>query len=50
MTQPPPPQVWPSLRAHDAHALIRFLTEAFGFEATAVYADETHVHHAQLSW
>ncbi|MFJ9520727.1 VOC family protein [Kitasatospora sp. NPDC101801] len=50
MTQPPPPQVWPSLRAHDAHALIGFLTEAFGFEATAVYADGTHVHHAQLSW
>ena len=30
----PPPQVWPSLRARDARALIRFLTEAFGFEET----------------
>jgi len=46
----PPPQVWPSLRAHDARALIRFLVEAFGFEETAVYADDTHVHHAQLAW
>ncbi|MGW4645904.1 VOC family protein [Kitasatospora sp. NPDC004289] len=50
MTQPPPPQVWPSLRAADAPALIRFLVEAFGFEETAVYADGDTVHHAQLSW
>ncbi|MDH6123816.1 VOC family protein [Kitasatospora sp. GP82] len=47
---PPPPQVWPSLRAHDARALIRFLVDAFGFEETVVYADDIHVHHAQLSW
>ena len=32
----PPPQVWPTLRANDAPALIRFLAEAFGFEATVV--------------
>lgn len=47
---PPPPNVWPSLRANDAHGLIRFLTEALGFEATAVYADGDTVHHAELAW
>jgi uncharacterized glyoxalase superfamily protein PhnB len=46
----PPPQVWPTLRARDARALIRFLVEAFGFEATAVYGEGDPVEHAQLSW
>ena len=46
----PPPQVWPSLRARDARALIRFLVDAFGFEETAVYGDADRVHHAELSW
>jgi uncharacterized glyoxalase superfamily protein PhnB len=46
----PPPQVWPTLRARDARALIRFLVDAFGFEETVVYADGDRVHHAQLSW
>jgi uncharacterized glyoxalase superfamily protein PhnB len=46
----PAPQVWPTLRARDALALIRFLVEAFGFEETVVYADGDQVHHAQLSW
>ena len=46
----PPPQVWPTLRARDARALIRFLTDAFGFEETVVYGDGDVVHHAQLSW
>ena len=46
----PPPQVWPTLRARDARALIRFLVDAFGFEETAVYADGDVVHHAELSW
>jgi hypothetical protein len=27
----PPPQVWPTLRARDARALIRFLVAALGF-------------------
>ncbi|MGI5460281.1 VOC family protein [Streptomyces sp. CA-249302] len=48
--QPPAPQVWPTLRAHDARALIRFLVEAFGFEETVVYGDADLVQHAQLSW
>jgi uncharacterized glyoxalase superfamily protein PhnB len=46
----PAPTVWPSLRARDARALIAFLVEAFGFEATAVYGEGPHVQHAQLDW
>ena len=46
----PPPNVWPTLRANDAHGLIRFLTEALGFEAAVVYADGDTVHHAELAW
>ena len=46
----PPPQVWPTLRARDARALIRFLVDAFGFEETVVYGGGDVVHHAQLSW
>jgi uncharacterized glyoxalase superfamily protein PhnB len=47
---PPAPTVWPSLRARDAHALIAFLVDAFGFEATAVFAEGPLVQHAQLDW
>ncbi|AEW99753.1 VOC family protein [Streptantibioticus cattleyicolor] len=47
---PPPPQVWPVLRARDADALIRFLTDAFGFRETVRYGDGDHVDHAELSW
>jgi uncharacterized glyoxalase superfamily protein PhnB len=46
----PPPQVWPTLRASDARALIRFLVDAFGFEETAVFGEGDRVEHAQLSW
>lgn len=46
----PVPTVWPTLQAHDAHKLIDFLVETFGFQRTAVYADGDHVMHAQLSW
>ncbi len=48
--QTPPPQVWPTLAATDARALIRFLVDAFGFEETAVYGDGDRVDHAELSW
>jgi uncharacterized glyoxalase superfamily protein PhnB len=48
--QPPAPQVWPTLRAHDARGLIKFLVDAFGFEETVVYGDGDRVDHAQLSW
>ncbi len=51
----PPPQVWPTLRARDARALIRFYVEAFGFEETVVWGSEPDgggefVVHAQPSW
>jgi uncharacterized glyoxalase superfamily protein PhnB len=46
----PQPQVWPTLRARDARALIRFLVDAFGFEETVVYGDGDVVHHAELGW
>jgi uncharacterized glyoxalase superfamily protein PhnB len=46
----PPPQVWPTLRAADARALIRFLVDVVGFEETAVYGDGDTVVHAELSW
>jgi uncharacterized glyoxalase superfamily protein PhnB len=49
-TKAPPPSVWPALRATDAHGLIKFLTEALGFEATVVYADGDTVRHAELAW
>ena len=45
--------VWPSLRYHDAPAAIEFLTQAFGFVATAVHKsknDDTVVEHAELAW
>lgn len=44
------PQVWPTLRATDARALIRFLVDAFGFEEVVVYGDGDRVDHCQLSW
>lgn len=46
----PAPQVWPSLRAGDARALIAFLVDAFGFEETVVYGEGETVHHAELAW
>jgi uncharacterized glyoxalase superfamily protein PhnB len=50
MGETPAPQVWPSLRARDARALIKFLVDAFGFEETVVYGEGDIVDHAQLSW
>jgi uncharacterized glyoxalase superfamily protein PhnB len=49
-SQPPPPQVWPTLRARDARALIRFLVDVLGFTETVVYADGDLVGHAELAW
>lgn len=46
---PPAPQVWPTLRAHDARALIAFLVAAFGFREVAVYGEGDTVHHAELA-
>ena len=50
-TETPAPQVWPSLRAYDARALIRFLVDVVGFIETAVYSgDDGEVNHAELAW
>ena len=46
----PAPQVWPTLRATDAPALIRFLVAAFGFEEVTVVTEGDAVLHAQLAW
>ncbi|WP_156755221.1 VOC family protein [Actinokineospora pegani] len=47
----PAPQVWPTLRAKDADALIRFLVDAVGFEETTAHRDDSGVvHHAELAW
>jgi uncharacterized glyoxalase superfamily protein PhnB len=46
----PAATVWPTLRARDARALIKFLTDAFGFEETVVYGEGDRVDHAQLDW
>ena len=46
----PAPQVWPTLRARDARAMIAFLVEAFGFEETVVYGAGDRVDHAELAW
>ena len=46
----PAPQVWPTMQARNARALIRFLVDAFGFEETAVYGEGDRVDHAELSW
>jgi uncharacterized glyoxalase superfamily protein PhnB len=48
--QTPPPQVWPTLRAHDARALIRFLVDAFGFEEVVTHGEGDRVDHCQLAW
>jgi uncharacterized glyoxalase superfamily protein PhnB len=49
-TQAPPPQVWPTLRARDAAALIDFLVEAFGFVVTERVDTGDRVAHAELAW
>jgi uncharacterized glyoxalase superfamily protein PhnB len=49
-TDRPQPQVWHTLRYHDAPAAIEFLTSVLGFELTVRYdgADPSVVEHAQL--
>jgi len=44
------PDVWPSLQADDAPALIDFLVGTVGFLRTAVYEDGDRVAHAELDW
>lgn len=50
-TKTPPPQVWPTLAARDARALMTFLTEVLGFVEVVAYADDDGVvQHAELAW
>ena len=48
----PAKTVWPGLVYDDAHAAIRFLTAAFGFEQRIVVpaVEEGFVAHAELRW
>lgn len=52
MTTPPNPTVWPSIRYADAPAAIRFLVDAFGFDAAFVVegSGSRPIEHAQLHW
>lgn len=46
----PPPQVWPTLAARDARAVIAFLTDVLGFVEVVSYAgDDGVVQHAELA-
>ena len=50
-TKTPTPQVWPTLAARDARALMSFLTEVLGFVEVVAYADDGGVvQHAELAW
>ncbi|MER6301658.1 VOC family protein [Kitasatospora sp. NPDC001539] len=49
-TRTPAPQVWPTFRARDARALIRFLVDAFGFREVVSYGEGDFVAHAELAW
>ncbi len=42
--------IWPTLRYDDAHAAIRFLTDAFGFEQVALYESGELVDHCEMRW
>ena len=50
MSTVPPPQVWPTLEARDARALISFLVDVFGFREVAVHGSAERVEHAELAW
>jgi uncharacterized glyoxalase superfamily protein PhnB len=46
-----PPTIYPALRYKDAHAAIRFITDAFGFKEHAVHeGPDGTVAHAELAW
>lgn len=50
MTQQMAPTIYPTLRYDDAPAAIRFLTDAFGFQADAVHEEKGRISHALLGW
>lgn len=45
-----PTFLWHTVRADDARGLIRFLTDAFGFEIGLVIGEGERVDHAELRW
>ena len=46
----PPPQVWHTLAARDARAMIAFLTDVLGFVEVVAYRDDDGVvQHAELA-
>ncbi len=56
-TPPSPTMIWPYINYTDAHAAMRFLTDAFGFVATEVVEDDSSgegpdwpVVHAEMRW
>jgi len=44
------PRIYPTLRCRDAEAMIRCLTEVFGFTEYVVYRDGGVVQHAELAF
>lgn len=47
----PPPQIWPTLLARDARAMIDFYVRAFGFVEVVAYTDDAgKIVHAELAW
>jgi uncharacterized glyoxalase superfamily protein PhnB len=46
----PAPTFYPTLRYDDAPAAIRFLGEAFGFEADEIHTEGSRITHALLGW
>lgn len=49
MTEPPRPNIFPTLRYKDASTALEWLKRAFGFEEKAVFrGDDGTIHHAEL--
>jgi uncharacterized glyoxalase superfamily protein PhnB len=44
------PRIYPTLRCKDAEAMIRWLTEVFGFSEHVVYRNDGMVQHAELAY
>ena len=44
------PRIFPTLRCKDAEAMIRWLTQAFGFREHVVYRGDGVVRHAELAF
>src|SRR3546814_648162 len=44
-----PPRLFPTLRCHDAEAMIRWLIDTYGFAERVVYRHAGDVQHAELA-